>query len=331
MSFMNPRRLTPSMSLLLAFDAAARHLSFTRAAAELSLTQSAVSRHVLALENLLEVPLFRREGRQIALTDIGRMYQSDVAAALQRLRNASLQAIAHRAGGGSFHLAALPTFAAKWLMPRLSRFYAAHPGILIHVHSRVGRVDFGLGGIDAVIGVGDDYGPGLVAHHLREETVLPVISPALLARQPVRTPADLARHLLLHVTARPENWRAWFEAQDLSPSLMRQGPHFELTSHLIQAVASGLGVGLLPDFLVEDELASGMLRTAIDRPFKTGASYRLWVPETQQSLPAIATFVQWLLAERTRDEAQAGRPPSARRGSATARSAIVSGQGRRAR
>src|SRR5690606_10661370 len=96
----NPRRLTPSMPLLLAFEASARHLSFTRAAQELSLTQSAVSRHVKALEDLLEVPLFRREGRTIALTDIGKMYQGELKAALQRIRNASLQAIAYRKGGG---------------------------------------------------------------------------------------------------------------------------------------------------------------------------------------------------------------------------------------
>ena len=124
---MHPRRLTPSMSLLVAFEAAARQLSFTRAANELSLTQSAVSRQVAALEALLEITLFHREGRQIALTEVGAMYQRELTGALQRIRSASLQAMAFRAGRGSLHLATLPTFASKWLMPRLKDFYDGIP------------------------------------------------------------------------------------------------------------------------------------------------------------------------------------------------------------
>src|SRR5512141_2816207 len=136
---MNPRRLTPSMSWLVAFESAARHLSFTRAAEEVSLTQRAVSRHVQALEGLLEVALFRREGRQIELTGVGEMYLRELRGGLQRIRNASLQAIAYRSGGGSIHLASLPTFASKWLMPRLTEFYASHPDVLVHIHSRTGQ------------------------------------------------------------------------------------------------------------------------------------------------------------------------------------------------
>lgn len=307
MSFMNPRKLTPSMSLLLAFDAAARHLNYTRAAAELSLTQSAVSRHVQALEDLLEVPLFRREGRAIVLTDIGRMYQGEVASALQRLRNASLQAIAYRAGGGSFHLAVLPTFAAKWLMPRLGRFYAQHPGTMVHVHSRIGRFDLDLAGMDAVIGVGEEQWPGLVAHHLFDETVIPVANPAIAQAQTARVASDVTQHLLLQVAARPDTWRRWFIEQHLPLSSMRLGPQFELTSHLTQAVVSGLGVGLLPTFLVEDELRSGVLAPFVNLPFHTGAGYYLWVAPEKLHLPPIASFVHWLMRERALD-AKAASP-----------------------
>ena len=287
------------MSLLVAFDAAARHLSFTRAAAELSLTQSAVSRQVQSLEDLLEVALFRREGRHVVLTDIGKMYQGELGTALQRIRNASLQAIAYRSGGGSFHLAALPTFAAKWLMPRLNGFYAKHPETLVHVHSRIGRFDLELAAIDAVIGVGegppDEIWPGLVAHHLLDETVLPVISPALARSEPLRKPADLTKHLLLQVAARPDVWHRWFAAQGLPPQAMRLGPQFELTSHLIQAVASGIGVGLVPSFLVEEELRAGVLEPVFDRPLTTGASYYLFVSADKLKLPPIAAFACWLL------------------------------------
>lgn len=298
MSFMNPRRLTPSMSLLLAFDAAARHLNFTRAATELSLTQSAVSRHVLALEELLEVPLFKREGRNIVLTDIGRMYHTEVSAGLQRVRNASLQAISYRAGVGSFHLAALPTFTAKWLLPRLNKFYSRHPGTVVHLHSRIGRFDVELAGVDAVIGVGDGTWPGMVAHHICNEVVVPVIGPELAAQFPCEKPKDLTKHLLLQVAARPDNWRRWFEANELPQTSMRLGPTFELTSHLTQAVASGIGVGLIPDFLVAEELRSGVIEIATPQSMDTGAGYYLWIPEAKMRLPPIEAFVKWLQSER---------------------------------
>ncbi|MEN4918499.1 LysR substrate-binding domain-containing protein [Achromobacter spanius] len=294
---MNPRRLTPSMSLLLAFEASARHLSFTRAATELALTQSAVSRQVQALEDLLEVPLFRREKRRILLTEAGVGYQKELAAALQRIRSASLQAISHRTGRGAFHLAALPTFTAKWLMPRLNRFYARHPGILVHLHSRVYRFDLDLAGIDAVIAVGDGDWPGLVPHRLLDEQVIPVISPELAASHPARQPADLARHMLLQVAARPSVWQRWFEAHGLPLRSMRWGPQFELTTHLIQAAASGIGIGLLPTFLVEDELRQGVLAPALDETFNTGAGYFFLAPPEKLAIPAVAAFRDWLLEE----------------------------------
>ncbi len=293
---MNPRRLTPSMSLLVAFEASARHLSFTRAAAELSLTQSAVSRQVRALEALLDVALFRREKRSIVLTEAGAVYQAEISGALQRISSASLQAIASRSGGGNLHLAALPTFAAKWLMPRLNSYYARHPDTLIHVHSRIGQFDAAQAGMDAVIGVGDGNWPGLVAHHLIDEEVVPVISPALAKAAPVNSPADMAGHLLLQVAARPGVWQQWFRANHAPLNAMRLGPQFELTSHLIQAVASGIGIGLVPSILVQDELRSGALQLALDRPLKTGAAYYLFVPSERLAFPPVQAFKAWLLA-----------------------------------
>ena len=295
---MNPRRLTPSMSLLLAFEASARHLNFTRAAAELSLTQSAVSRHVQTLESLLEVSLFRREGRRLELTEVGTTYRRELEGALQRIRKASLQAIAHRAGGGSLHLAVLPTFASKWLMPRLGSFYAQHPDILVHVHSKIGQFDLELAGMDAAIGVSDGPWPGTEAHRLIDETVLPVISPAMAKTISRNKPATLAKHLLLQVSNRPDVWQRWFMAHELPTSSMRMGPQFELTSHLIQAVASGIGVGLVPSFLVEDELRSGALSLAIDLPLETGMTYYLFLEPHRAALPALATFKEWLLQVR---------------------------------
>lgn len=294
---MNPRKLTPSMSLLLAFDASARHLSFTRAAQDLYLTQSAVSRQVQALETLLGVPLFVREQRKIALTGAGAAYHREVAVALQRIRSGSLQAIASRSGSGSLHLAALPTFASKWLLPRLNDFYRRHPGILVHVHSRIGQFDLDQAGMDAAIGVGDGSWPGLVSHRLMDEVLLPVISPALRREHALQSPADLAAHLLLVVATRSSAWYRWFEQQGLPTQQLHMGPQFELTSHLIQAVASGMGVGLLPHFLVQDELDNGTLEVAFDVPLASGYTYYLFVRPEQLLLPSVATFSDWLTGQ----------------------------------
>ena len=293
----NPRKLTPSMSLLLAFDASARHLSFTRAAQDLFLTQSAVSRQVQALESLLGVALFVRDQRKITLTGAGAAYHREVSGALQRIRNGSLQAIAASSGSGALHLAVLPTFASKWLLPRLNDFYRQHPGILVHVHARIGQFDLDQAGMDAAIGVGDGVWPGLVSHRLMDEVLLPVISPSLRRQHVLQTPADLAQHWLLVVATRPSAWYSWFEQQGLPASQVRMGPQFELTSHLIQAVVAGIGVGLLPHFMVKDELANGSLELAFDHPLASGYTYYLFVRPDKRLLPAVASFSDWLTAQ----------------------------------
>ena len=299
---MNPRRLTPSMSLLIAFDATARNLSFTRAAAELALTQSAVSRQVQALEGLLGVPLFRRINRKLLPTAIGSAYHREISAALQRVRGASLHAIASATGRGTIDLAALPTFASKWLVPRLSDFYSKHSGVLINLHSRIGQFDLTAEGMDAAICVGDGAWPGVASYRLRDETLLPIISPALAVATPVNEPADISRHLLLRVATRPDVWGRWFEAQGLDSEVMNLGPQFELTSHLIEAVSSGIGVGLVPSILVQDELRSGAVQLAVECPLKTGLSYFLIHPSQSAPLPQLLTFKTWILSMAMDDE-----------------------------
>lgn len=298
---MNPRTLTPSMSLLLAFEASARHQSYTRAAEELSLTQSAVSRQVQALEELLDVRLFLRTGRRIALTDAGRMYMREVGAAIASIRNATLQAIAYRSGGGNLNLAVLPTFGARWLMPRLHSFYAAHPSVVVNMHSRIGHFDLETAGMDAVIGVGASelpVLPGLLCHPLLEEELVLIASPDLLARYPIASPHDLDSLVLLRVATRPNIWREWFDACKVPLRARHPGPIFELTSHLIQAVATGIGVGLVPRCLIEDELESGKLVVPFDLPYSSGMSYYFAYPAHKSALPSVAAFREWLLSAR---------------------------------
>jgi LysR family glycine cleavage system transcriptional activator len=295
---MNPRKLTPSMSLLLCFESAARHQSFTRAAEELSLTQSAVSRQVQALEELLEVGLFRRSGRKIALTEVGAMYLREVSGGLGRIRDASLQVIAHRSGGGSLHLAVLPSVATKWLLPRLPSFYARHPNILLHIHSRIGQFDLELGGMDAVISnSADGRWPGALSHKLLTETLVPVVSPRLAASAELRSARDVSRQLLLQVEARPNVWREWFASQGLAVQRMRHGPVFELTSHLIQAVAADIGVGLVARFLVQEELDTGRLVLACEGGAHQGLDYFLFVQAVKHDYPPLKAFRDWLLEQ----------------------------------
>lgn len=292
---MNPRRLTPSMSSLLAFEASARTESFTRAAQQLSLTQSAVSRQVQALEELLGVPLFQRVGRRVVLTDVGRMYLRELTGPLERIRSATLQAIAFQAGGGTLHLAVLPTFGSKWLMPRLPTFYAKHPEVLLHVHSRT-YLDLDVSGMDAAIVVGDGQWPGVVAHQLVAEEMVPIVSPKEARRGKIKTIDELLRYPLLQVVTRPTAWRDWFAKHGYSGDALKLGPQFEVTSHLIQAVSAGMGIGLVPKVLVEDELRAGTLvvpvRCAGDL---SGKAYYLVVSGNREAYPPFVLFRDWLM------------------------------------
>ncbi|MFK3723159.1 LysR substrate-binding domain-containing protein [Pseudomonas monteilii] len=293
---MNYRHLTPSMSLLLAFEAAARHESFTRAAVELSLTQSAVSRQVQALEHQLGLTLFRREGRHVQLTDVGRLYQRELNEALGRIRSATLQALAYQSGVGTLRLATLPTFGSKWLLPRLHAFYAAHPGMLVHIHSRIETIDFETSEIDAAIGVAHHDLPGLVCHRLQAEELVVILPPSARATEDAWTPTRISEHLLLNVANNPHAWGEWFSHHALPHRSMRLGPSFELTSHLIQAVRAGIGVGLVPRVLVEDELASGELISA-GAAFASQRSYYLIYPPRNEGLPSLRAFRGWLLGQ----------------------------------
>jgi DNA-binding transcriptional LysR family regulator len=283
------------MSLLLVFEAAARHENYARAAEELSLTQSAISRQVQALEDQLGVPLFRREGRSVRLTEVGRRYFVELSGALGRIRGATLQAMSHHAGAGTLRLATLPTFGSKWLLPHLHEFYAAHPGVNVHIHSRIGPVDFHSEDIDAAITVGIGDWPELTAHRLYNEFLVAIASPEAKDKtvDPL-TPAWATKQTLLGVTSNQQAWAEWFSHYDLDHRQMRIGPSFELTSHLIQAVRAGMGIGLVPKVLVEDELTRGEL-FSIGDAITSQRSYYFVYPSGNETLPSVVAFRDWLL------------------------------------
>ena len=303
------RRKLPSTSALAAFEAAARHQSFTRAAAELAVTQSAVCRQVASLEEFLGVALFRRSRRGVALTDAGRRYSRLVAARLDEVERDTLDLMA-QAGlgeqGGSLELAVVPTFATHWLLPRLARFHARHPGITVHFSSRTRPFLFADTGLDAAIHAGDGLWPGTEGRLLMPEPMIPVASPALLKGRARWTAQDLAALPLLQASTRPYAWRQWFESLGVDSAHDMAGPRMELFSMLSEAAAQGLGMALVPRMLVEHELAGGRLVQVLDHPFLSDRRYYLLHPEAKPMTPALAVFASWLEEEAAAYCAEAG-------------------------
>lgn len=295
MSIRAPRRFLPSLPLLAAFESAARTGSITQAAVELSLTQSAVSRQIKALEGQLGVELFIREKQKIRLTLGGQAYAREIRDALQKISNASLLLRA-RPGGGTLTIAVPPTFGARWLTPRLPTFLDRHPDVMVNMLSRLAQFDFKQDVIDAAIYFGESYWPGIEMVLLRTETMIPVCSPALAARYAFREPADLRRAPLLHLTTRPDAWERWLRANDADDRSVH-GMLFDQFSNLLAAATAGLGIALAPEFLCENELAAGTMVEVLPLPFQSGEAYYLCWPEERASHGPLVLFRDWLLEE----------------------------------
>ncbi|HYP85121.1 LysR substrate-binding domain-containing protein [Variovorax sp.] len=300
------RRKIPPLQTLLCFDAAARHESYTRAAQELALTQSAVSRQIGALEAFLGVALFRRTRHGVALTASGAAYARQIARRLEAMERDTLDAMTHHGAGGAVSLAAVPTFATRWLIPRLPRFAALQPDVVVHIETRTRPFLFAETEFDAALYAGTPAQvrnwAGIRAQRLLDEDVLPVCSPHLLRAAGGRpgkplTPQAVALLPLLQQSTRPDDWRAWFDAQGVEAPLARSGPRYELFSMLAIAAAHGLGVVLAPALLVAEELARGELVVACDRPLRARRAYYLVTPEQVDERPALAAFREWLAAE----------------------------------
>jgi LysR family transcriptional regulator, glycine cleavage system transcriptional activator len=292
------RRDLPSLSSLEAFEAAARHRSFTRAALDLHVTQGAVSRQVQALEGQLGVALFDRVRKRISLSPAGEAYLPKVRACLERLEAATLQMKAFKgASSGVLNLAILPTFGTRWLIPRLPAFMAAHPEALVNFTTRLHVFDFAEEDLDAAIHSGRPDWPGTVLDHLMDEEVEVMGSPALCRKAGLKRPADVESQVLLQLSSRPLAWREWLDAAALLGVDGRRGPRFEHFAMVIQAAMAGLGLAVLPRFLVEDELRTRQLVVPFRGTTVRSGSYWLAYPEAKRDLPALVAFRDWLLAE----------------------------------
>lgn len=291
------RRKFPTISALTAFEAAARHKSFSRAAVELSLTESAVCRQVASLESFVGVKLFRRSGRGVDLTDAGAAYSNDVRHRLDELERDTLSVMTHAGVGGAVELGVMPTFATRWLLPRMARFQRLHPGITLHLEPRTRPFLFEETTLDAAIHTGQGAWPGTHATRLMPEHLILVASPGLVPPGTRLEPRDLVRYVLLQPSTRPYVWRQWFASQGVKVEGDLQGPRMELFSMLAQAAVCGMGLALLPPFLIESELQSGQLVQLTTHTIPSDLAYYLIVPDRKRSDPAVSVFCEWLKEE----------------------------------
>ncbi|MGR7994441.1 LysR family transcriptional regulator [Xanthobacter sp. ZOL 2024] len=291
------RRLVPDLAVLQAFECAARHGNFTRAAAELQLTQSAVSRQIRALEAQLGVALFERVRQRVVLSDAGRSLLPEVSRLLGQTEEVVLRALAASDGKTVLSIATLPTFGSRWLARRLPDFLRRHPGTVLNIASRGAPFDLAAEDFDLAIHYGQPVWARASCSYLCSEVIVPVASPALLAATDIAQPGDLRRGPLLHLDTRPKLWTEWFQAHAGEGLGAYAGNRFDQFGMIIAAALAGLGFALLPDYLIEQELAEGALRIVFDRPMTTDNSYYVVQPEGRQQRAAAQAFREWLATQ----------------------------------
>ncbi|MET0220881.1 MAG: transcriptional regulator GcvA [Tardiphaga sp.] len=287
----------PSLNGLRAFEAAARHLSFTQAAVELNVTQTAISHQIRRLEDELGTRLFVRQNRALALTPQGRDYLPGIRAAFNDLRSAT-DRLKRKDDAHVLTISTLASLAAKWLLPRLSAFQQAHPDIDVRITTSTELVDFKRGDVDAAIRYGRGRWPGLRADWLTADHLFPVCSPALLeGRRALHRPEDLAGHTLLHSTGYDDDWRLWLTAAGLPGDVLKQpGLTFDLIFMTLQAAIDGLGVAIGRSTFVEGDLASGRLVTPFDIRLPADAGFYLVAPQASSDVRKLRVFRDWMLA-----------------------------------
>lgn len=290
---MNQRRLLPSTSMLCAFESAARLGSFSRAAAELNLTQGAISRQIRALENQLGLELFERTPQSVTLTSAGTQYAKEVATALNIVRTATLNIITN-AEGGELRLAILPTFGAKWLIPQLSSFIETNPDINISFKSHLAPFDFNEEHLDAAIHYGQADWPNANCTFLMDETVVPVYAPSLEEKYTIENISDFQKIPLLHLSTRTDHWTKWFHLNGIENDAS-EGIIFEQFYSVAQAATAGLGVALMPKLFVEAELKAGSLKTFDAGECKSSSAYYLATPKNRSSYLPVTVFRKWIV------------------------------------
>ena len=298
---METRRRLPPLNALRAFEAAARHLNFSRAADELSVTPGAVSQQIQNLEDYIGATLFKRTPRGLLLTDQAQTALPALREAFDRLAEAA-SLLTAAVDGRRLTLTAPPSFAAKWLVPRLGRFESAHPQVDVWLSADMDLVDFGSGEVDLAVRYGAGAYPGLDVLRLMHETVIPVMSPELNATNPLATPKDLASHVLLH-DGSPDaddscpDWQMWLAARGVKGVDGARGPRFNQSSLVIEAALAGRGVALAKRALAQDDLDSGRLIAPMAITTSVDFAYYVVHPKAKGRLPQVKAFVAWIQGE----------------------------------
>jgi LysR family glycine cleavage system transcriptional activator len=304
---MEQRRRLPPLNALRAFEAAARHLNFSRAADELSVTPGAVSQQIQNLEDYVGVALFKRTPKGLLLTDPAQIALPALREAFDRLADAASMLTA-AVDGRRLTVSVAPSFAAKWLVPRLGLFEAAYPQVDVWVSAGMELADFNSGEIDLAVRYGAGRYPGLEVVRLMAETVAPVASPELMERQPLVEPADLAGHVLLH-DGSPDaddscpDWTMWLAARGVKGVDGSRGPRFNQSSLVIEAAVSGRGVALAKRALAQADLDAGRLVSPFQITTAVDFAYYAVYPKAKARLPQVKAFAAWLTAQAEAHEA----------------------------
>ncbi len=292
----------PPLNALRVFEVAARHLSFTKASEELNVTPGAISQQIKALEEFLGAPVFRRQKRALLLTDEAQASLPVLRDAFDKLSEAS-DILAQRADSGRLTVSVAPSFASKWLVPRLDRFHDLHPEIDVWVSADMDIVDFAADDVDMAIRYGAGDYPGLAVSHLLAETIVPVCSPRLLiGDNPLKSPKDLIHHTLLHDGSPDKDescptWPMWLKAAGLPELDGTRGPKFNQSSLVIEAAVAGKGVALAKSALALADLEAARLVIPFDVTTPTEFAYYIVNPPSKASSVAVRAFSAWLLAE----------------------------------
>ncbi len=304
---MDARRRLPPLNALRAFEAAARHLNFSRAADELSVTPGAVSQQIQNLEDYIGAALFKRTPRGLLLTDAAQTALPALREAFDRLAEAA-SLLTAAVDGRRLTLTAPPSFAAKWLVPRLGHFETAHPQVDVWLSADMELVDFANGEVDLAVRYGGGPYPGLEVMRLMRETVIPVMSPDLNLANPLNAPCDLAGHVLLH-DGSPDadescpDWQMWLAARGVKGVDGSRGPRFNQSSLVIEAAMAGRGVALAKRTLAQDDLDAGRLIAPMAITTSVDFAYYVVHPKAKARLPQVKAFVTWIQAEAAAHEA----------------------------
>ncbi len=292
----------PPLNALRVFEAAARHLSFTKAAEELHVTPGAVSQQIKALEDFLQTPVFRRQKRALLLTDEAQASLPVLREGFDKLSEAG-NILSAKADSGRLTVSVAPSLASKWLVPRLDRFQAAHPDIDVWVSADMEVVDFAVEDVDLAIRYGIGRYQGLVVEHLMAEKIVPVCSPQLLTSDhPLKTPEDLVHHTLLHDSSPDKDescptWPMWLKAAGVCHKQGERGLKFNQSSLVIEAAVAGKGVALAKSALALADLEAARLVIPFDLTTPTDFSYSIVHPPSKSSSPAVKAFAAWLKEE----------------------------------